>query len=110
MCTKEILTLSIALLVAVLVAAQGGFDREAKAKPWGQGAAKQAIKAAKAAAAEEGGGPKSAQGEDGAPTEATLTVGGEPGREFSGDCAVGGEKDELGGRVPQQDSYKFSGG
>ena len=110
MSTKEILTLSIAILVAALVVAQGSFDREAKAKPWGQGAAKQANKAAKAAAAEDGGGPKSAEGEDGAPTEATLTIGGEPGTEFSGNCAVGGEKDELGGRVPQQVSYRFSGG
>ena len=114
---KKILTLSVAIVVAILAAAlvvaQGGFDREAKAKPWGQGAAKQANKAAKAAAsaaAEDGGGAESAESEDGAPTEATLTVGGEPGTEFSGNCAVGGEKDDLGGRVPQQVSYRFLGG
>ena len=110
--TKEILTLSVAILVAALVVAQGGFDREAKAKPWGQWAAKQANKAAKAAAsaAEKAEGAESAEGEDGAPKEVTLTVGGEPGTEFSGNCAVGGEKDDLGGRVPQKVSYRFLGG
>jgi hypothetical protein len=43
------------------------------------------------------------------PKEATLTLNGEPGTEFSGSCAVGGAKDELGGRVPQQISYRFVG-
>ncbi len=47
--------------------------------------------------------------EEAGPKEATLRIDGEPGTEFSGSCAVGGEKDDLGGRVPQQISYRFVG-
>lgn len=41
--------------------------------------------------------------------EAMLKIEGEPGTEFSGSCAVGGAKDDLGGRLPQQISYRFVG-
>jgi acetyl esterase/lipase len=47
--------------------------------------------------------------QEGGPKEAALKIAGEPGTEFSGRCAVGDEKDELGGRVPQQISYRFLG-
>ncbi len=47
--------------------------------------------------------------EEAGPKEATLRIDGEPGTEFSGSCAVGGEKDDLSGRVPQQISYRFWG-
>ncbi len=110
--STRILTLFVAALAATIVLAQGGFDREATAKPWGQAAAKQAKKAAKAAAAsatEEEAERRSAGGEDGVPKEATLTIDGEPGTEFSGSCAVGDEKDDLGGEVPQRISYRFVG-
>lgn len=43
------------------------------------------------------------------PKEAMLKIEGEPRTEFSGICAVGGAKDDLGGRVPQQISYRFVG-
>ena len=53
----------------------------------------------RAQAQEAGGGTK----------QATLKIEGEPGTEYSGRCVVGGEKDDLGGRVPQQISYTFMG-
>ena len=54
------------------------------------------------------GGRAQAQ-EAGGPKQATLKIEGEPGTEYSGRCVVGGEKDDLGGRVPQQISYAFMG-
>ena len=50
-----------------------------------------------------------APAQEGSPKEVEIKIGGEPGTEFSGRCAVGGEKDELDGRVPQQISYRFVG-
>ena len=56
---------------------------------------------AKRAQAQEAGG--------GSKKQVTLKIEGEPGTEYSGMCSVGSEKDELGGRVPQQISYTFAG-
>lgn len=93
--------LALFFAAALIVAAGSGFDREAEADPWWKDVAKEAKQAAKQA--------ENAEGEDGAPEEVTLAIQGEPGTEFSGSCAVGGEKDELGGRVPQEISYRFAG-
>jgi len=50
-----------------------------------------------------------AEGANGGPVEAVLRIEGEPGTEFSGHCAVGSERDALGGQVPQTVVYKFAG-
>ena len=54
---------------------------------------------------EEGAAPRDAGGET-----LELEVGGSPGTEFSGTCAVGGgEPEELGGRTPQSFTYDLRG-
>lgn len=90
-------------------AVAGSGEAEARAG-FGQAQAGHATAGNGEARAGDGEDGVEAEGDGGdRPGRVSLKVGGEPGTQFSGTCAVGGEAREISGRVPERFVYEPDG-